>query len=188
MARRLDSGGAAIESRQEIPPLAANELSDLVEYRPSRSKPTSISSLVHLPAGSLLTRIKTAKPHHEPAWFTLQTSADSHVTLNSALLYMNHSCDPSVEIDVAKMEVRVSRHRDLQIGDSITFFYPSTEWDMDRGFQCECKTRNCLGWITGANDLDPELLCGGEWWINEWIVFMKEQRGKGELAGVSSDQ
>ena len=36
-------------------------------------------------------------------------------------------------------------------GDELTFFYPSTEWEMVHPFQCECGAADCLKWITGAS-------------------------------------
>jgi len=32
----------------------------------------------------------------------------------------------------------------LKKGDDITFFYPSTEWDMAQGFDCNCGAKVCL--------------------------------------------
>ncbi len=44
-------------------------------------------------------------------------------------------------------EVRVVRDRDLQVGDQLTFFYPSTEWASPRPFQCLCGAGvgKCIG-------------------------------------------
>ena len=39
-------------------------------------------------------------------------------------------------------------------GDEILFFYPSTEWTMDRPFTCLCSSSECLGRVAGANQLD----------------------------------
>ena len=39
--------------------------------------------------------------------------------------------------------------RNIEIGEEFTFFYPSTEWSMDRGFVCICQSENCLGYIQG---------------------------------------
>lgn len=112
-------------------PLANNNLQGLVSYVPSENEPYSITSKVALSAGSVLTPITSATKAAVKAYSSVQVSKDGHIELNSALLYMNHSCAPSVEVDTAKMEVRVSRHRDLKVGDHLTFFYPSSEWDSE---------------------------------------------------------
>jgi len=67
---------------------------------------------------------------------------------------MNHSCAPAVVIDVTRQAVIANR--DLAPGDELTFFYPSTEWEMARPFECCCGEPECLGWITGAKELPRE--------------------------------
>jgi hypothetical protein len=47
---------------------------------------------------------------------------------------------------------------DLEVGDELTFFYPSTEWNMSQTFICNCKSNNCLGLINGASHLDKTTL------------------------------
>lgn len=61
---------------------------------------------------------------------SVQVSATEHVELNSDLVYMNHSCDPSTHMDVDRMVVVAIK--DIKAGDELTFFYPSTEWDMGK--------------------------------------------------------
>jgi len=94
------------------------------------------------------------------------------VELNSALVFMNHSCVPSVEIDTDLMEVRVAKNQNLQVGDELTFFYPSTEWQMDKPFECLCGAGDkCLGTVTGATDISQQKL--NEFFVNEHIVKLK---------------
>ncbi|SAM03123.1 hypothetical protein [Absidia glauca] len=61
---------------------------------------------------------------------SVQVSATEHVELNSDLVYMNHSCDPTMHFDVDTMAIVALRS--LKPGDELTFFYPSTEWDMGK--------------------------------------------------------
>lgn len=158
-------------------PLSANGLEQLVTYYPDATSPMSLTSLVALPAGSVLTKITTATPTAVKAYSSVQVSRNSHIELNSALLYMNHSCQPVVEVDVQRMEVRVVKDRDLKVGDHLTFFYPSSEWDMDRAFQCECGSgEKCLNWVDGAGNMDSETLKKGGWWLNEHIRALISER------------
>lgn len=46
-----------------------------------------------------------------------QAGRNLHLELNSNLVFINHSCAPSLEWDMERMEVRVSRNRDLKKGD-----------------------------------------------------------------------
>ncbi|ETN37960.1 uncharacterized protein HMPREF1541_07583 [Cyphellophora europaea CBS 101466] len=159
-------------------PLSANQLESLVEYVPSTGEPFSIISKVSSPAGSVLTPITSATKTDIKAYSSVQVSRTQHVELNSALLYMNHSCAPSVEVDTSKMEVRVSRHRDLRAGDHVTFFYPSSEWDMARPFDCECKSEGCLKLISGASNMDMHMLRERGYFLNKHILELVEERGE----------
>jgi len=129
------------------------------------------SSLVALPAGSLFTRLETATPAPK-AYSSVQISRDEHIELNSDLIYCNHSCAPSLEFDMQKFEIRVARDKDLEVGDALTFFYPSTEFNMAQPFQCECSAGegNCKGWIAGAGQMAREALEG--YWLNEHIEML----------------
>ena len=155
-------------------PLSANSLDSLVRYTPSAAG-TSLVSAVDLPAGALLTRITTSSPAPAKRWSTVQTGRDSHMELNSALLYMNHSCAPAVELDVARGEVRVSRKgQGIKEGDPVTFFYPSTEWDFAAPFSCLCGSEGCVGEVRGAKFIAREEM--GRWWFNEHIVELARER------------
>lgn len=159
-------------------PLSSNQLEGLVSYVPSAEEPCSIVSKVDLPAGSVLTPIISSTQTSVKAYSSVQVTKDEHIELNSALLYMNHSCDPSVELDTTKMEVRVVKSRDLKAGDHITFFYPSSEWDMARPFQCECGTGSCLKVIDGASNMDLQALKKRGYFINAHILELMQQRGE----------
>lgn len=101
-------------------------------------------SLVDLPAGAVFARITGVTPVWPPSWSSVQvrgllyppkTSSgirtglanvdaggnqagrNLHLELNSNLVFVNHSCAPSLEWDMERMEVRVSRSRDLKKGD-----------------------------------------------------------------------
>ncbi|HUR65129.1 MAG TPA: hypothetical protein VMZ03_02160, partial [Chitinophagaceae bacterium] len=47
--------------------------------------------------------------------------------------------------------------KDLQPGDELVFFYPSTEWKMTQSFNCYCGSPKCLGKIRGAAYLSTSL-------------------------------
>ncbi|KAJ5784275.1 uncharacterized protein N7503_009487 [Penicillium pulvis] len=126
-------------------------------------------SLIDLPAGALFAKITTATPGKK-AYTSVQTGPDTHIELNSDLVYCNHSCEPSVVFDMSRMEVRVVDDRPLKAGDALTFFYPSTEWDMDQPFQCTCGASVCRGLITGAKTMPADVL--GEYWLNPHIEAM----------------
>ncbi|KAF9893198.1 hypothetical protein FE257_011621 [Aspergillus nanangensis] len=134
--------------------------------RSAKAFGSSAESLVSLPAGSVFAKITTATPAKK-AYTSVQTGRDTHIELNSDLVFCNHSCDPSLNFDMHKMEVRVVDGRDLKQGDALTFFYPSSEWDMDQAFQCNCGAANCKGYIDGAQRMKTNQLA--EYWLNPHI-------------------
>ncbi|KAL3474788.1 D-isomer specific 2-hydroxyacid dehydrogenase [Aspergillus californicus] len=133
-------------------------------------------SLISLAPGSLFTKITTATPSKK-AYTSVQTGRDTHIELNSDLVFCNHSCTPSLNFDMAKMEVRVVDDRPLKAGDALTFFYPSSEWEMDQKFQCNCGAGGCRGWISGAGQMEREQLQG--YWLNPHIEeLLREKEGQ----------
>ncbi|KAJ5645887.1 hypothetical protein N7490_002259 [Penicillium lividum] len=126
-------------------------------------------SLIDLPAGALFAKITNATPGKK-AYTSVQTGPDTHIELNSDLVYCNHSCAPSLVFDMSRMEVRVVDDRPLKAGDELTFFYPSTEWDMDQPFQCTCGAASCRGMITGAKAMPVDVL--GQYWMNPHILAL----------------
>ncbi|KAI0402151.1 hypothetical protein F4802DRAFT_386137 [Xylaria palmicola] len=131
-------------------------------------------SLVDLPAGALFARISGVTVISPPSWSSVQAGPNLHIELNSNLVFINHSCTPTLEWDMERMEVRVSKSCDLKKGDLLSFFYPSTEWKMAQPFTCWCNAGEgvCFGRIEGAARLDAKRLSG--YWINGYIKEMLE--------------
>lgn len=154
---------SAVENESTLP-------SVLRVARSSEAFSSRAYSEVSLPAGSVLTKITGTTPAKK-AYTSVQVGPDSHIELNSDLVYCDHSCDPSVVFDMSKMEVRVVDDRDLKAGDPLTFFYPSSEWDMGQPFDCRCGAGSkCNGRISGAKDMDPKVL--EKYWLNPHIREM----------------
>ncbi|KAK4142946.1 uncharacterized protein C8A04DRAFT_29341 [Dichotomopilus funicola] len=109
----------------------------------------------------------------EATYATVQTGRDSHLDLNSDLLYINHSCEPSLIFDTASFTITAGP-KGLKPGDELTFFYPSTEWYMAQPFTCLCGTPTCRGRIAGARDMTPTQLEG--LWLNRHIRDLLEER------------
>lgn len=109
---------------------------------------SSGDTICHFHAGTTLTIANR---------FTLQIGENKHITLLPEILqYTNHSCSPSAFFDTTSM-VLISL-RDIQPGDEITFFYPSTEWEMAEPFKCNCGSPECLKVIRGAASLEKKTL------------------------------
>ena len=90
-----------------------------------------------------------------PNYLTLQVDHNKHILLDPPYLqYINHSCDPNCFFDTEHMCLRALKK--IESGQELTFFYPSTEWNMQQPFACFCKSENCLGEIKGAAHLTDQ--------------------------------
>ena len=102
-----------------------------------------------LASGEVLAHFRAAATLLEPSRLTVQVSATAHILLDPAILgSVNHSCDPNTFFDTDRGEL-VSL-LPIPAGEELTYFYPSTEWDMAESFSCSCGARRCLGMIQGA--------------------------------------
>ncbi|TPX10559.1 uncharacterized protein E0L32_008445 [Thyridium curvatum] len=108
-----------------------------------------------------------------PTYATVQYGRDKHLDLNSDLLYINHSCEPSLIFDTGNFNVIVGPNG-LKAGEELTFFYPSTEWHMAQPFDCLCAKPSCRGRIAGAGQMTRDQLAGT--WINGHIRQLLEER------------
>lgn len=93
----------------------------------------------------------------EASRLTIQISINRHITLQPEFLqYTNHSCAPNIFFDTTMMKVIALRA--IKPDDELTFFYPSTEWDMAQPFACHCGESCCLRYINGAAYMAPDVL------------------------------
>ena len=93
----------------------------------------------------------------KPTYLTVQTGDNTHILLQPEFLqYINHSCNPNVFFNTTTMELVCLQK--VQQDEEFTFFYPSTEWQMDQPFECYCGSGNCLQQISGAANLPKDVL------------------------------
>jgi hypothetical protein len=91
----------------------------------------------------------------KPTRFTVQIAKDKHTHVGK-LAALNHSCDPNVILDTEHM-LMIAR-RDIDKGEELFFFYPSTEWEMQAPFICLCGAANCIQVVAGARFLPLSVL------------------------------
>ncbi len=114
---------------------------------------------------------------NEPTYLTVQVEIGKHIMLQPEhLQYINHSCDPNVFFDTHAMQVIALKP--IGLGDEMTFFYPSTEWDMAQPFTCFCGSSNCLGEIKGAAHIPPEII--GNYKLTRFIQQQLHDRSNKE--------
>ena len=153
----------------------SNPLSSLVKVvHGSGDFSSKLVSLVDREPGALLTKITAWKPAITATYATVQVGKDANIELTDDLVYLNHSCNPSVIFDVEKLELRILADRPLKSGDEVTFFYPSTEWDLAQRFECTCGSEHCLRTVQGAKYLDDATL--ERYWLNPHIIRLLATR------------
>jgi SET domain len=107
--------------------------------------------------GDVISKFSAGAILRTPTYLTVQTGDDTHITLQPEYLqYINHGCNPNVFFDTTSFLLVCLRP--LEPGDELTFFYPSTEWNMVQPFSCFCESSNCLRHIQGASYLSNETL------------------------------
>jgi hypothetical protein len=100
-------------------------------------------------------QVQNARVLGQATYQTVQIGVDTHVE-DPYLSYMNHSCDPNVVINTTTLECRAVRP--IEPLEELRFFYPSTEWDMDLPFICQCGSPKCLRIVAGAKYLPLDAL------------------------------
>lgn len=102
--------------------------------------------------GSVITEFSAREIYAVPDYLTIQVNDEQHISLSpECLQYTNHSCEPNVFFDTTDMQMIALQ--DIQPGDELQFFYPSTEFQMAQPFACHCQSKKCLGSISGAVNL-----------------------------------
>ena len=107
--------------------------------------------------GDVLSSFSKSIRATEVICLTVQVFENEPISLKPEYLqYINHSCDPNSFFDVDSMNLVALK--DIKIGEELTFFYPSTEWEMVQPFDCFCKSEKCLSRIEGASKIKIDTL------------------------------
>ncbi len=123
----------------------------------SNTQQKCLQSTIHAAAEHCLCKFHAGTTQSHATYLTVQTGPTTHITLKPEFIqYINHSCEPNVFFNTSTMELVTLK--EIAPGDELTFFYPSTEWDMAQPFVCNCGSKNCLQLINGASHLDLSTL------------------------------
>lgn len=116
-----------------------------------------LRSTVRLKKGSIITPFKAKETFKKPDCYTIQIDQFTHISLSPYILkYTNHSCDPNVFFDTKEMKLVAIK--DIEQGEELCYFYPSTELNMSQPFTCSCGKDCCLGEIGGAVGVPKDVL------------------------------
>jgi hypothetical protein len=136
----------------------------LVTFQPIRS-------------GTRFFRLRGHRAIGHPTYQTVQIGPRRHALSLGKLQFINHSCAPNVVIDTARLACYAAH--DIATGEELSYFYPSTEWEMARPFLCMCGVPNCIRIVTRARHLSTDVL--SRYFINEHVRALIAR----ELASVS---
>jgi len=100
--------------------------------------------------GEVVCPIPREAMHSKPTRMTIQIGRNRHVEVGQ-FSSANHSCNPTLILDTDRM--LAFARRDIAPGEELTFFYPSTEWQMQVPFICLCGAANCIHVVAGARFL-----------------------------------
>jgi hypothetical protein len=118
--------------------------------------------------GQVIYHISGHRVTEAPTYQTIQVGRSTHIEELGVIAYLNHSCQPNTLIAVARLDVLAAR--DITAGEELNFFYPSTEWEMDRPFICLCGAPQCVRLVAGAKYLSIDTL--SRYYINPHIREM----------------
>lgn len=137
-----------------------------VEYGGSNG--ARLITRVPFSAGDVIGSLAHGREVDRPTYHSIQTGPGAHIDDLGLFAYLNHSCRPNVIVDTSALDVVAAR--DIAAGEELTFFYPSTEWDMQHPFVCRCGTPECIGTVSGAKHVARETL--DRYFINAHIRLL----------------
>ena len=118
--------------------------------------------------GAVIYHISGYRVTEGATYQTIQVGRTRHIEELGVIAYLNHSCQPNTVIDVERLDVLAAR--DIAAGEELNFFYPSTEWEMDRPFICLCGAPQCVRLVAGAKYMSIDTL--SRYFINPHIREM----------------
>ena len=117
----------------------------------------SFHALASFYPGDVICPFGSRETMSKPTYLTVQTGIDRHILLEPEFLqYINHSCNPNVFFDTTSLQLICLK--EMHAGDEMSFFYPSTEWEMTQPFNCYCESEKCLHHIQGAKHIPEEII------------------------------
>lgn len=154
--------------------LKKNQVSSFAEvWECEKTGAKSLHSTVRFLPSDRISKIGIKSYVEKPSYLSVQIDEAQHIMLEPEFLqYINHSCDPNVFFDTKNMEIICLKT--IEVGEAMTFFYPSTEWSMKQSFNCMCGSQECLEKIQGAAYLSTNILT--RYQFNEHIKSKLENK------------
>jgi hypothetical protein len=126
---------------------------------------TRLVAAARIARGTPFFRVRADHVRRQPTYQTVQIGPRRHTLSLGILQYINHSCEPNVIIDTKSRLCYAAR--EIPPREELSYFYPSTEWELARPFLCLCGVAHCIRIVTGARYLSTDTL--SRYFINEHI-------------------
>lgn len=133
-----------------------------VEVRVSGVEGRGVYAARALPAGAFVAPLTgTLVPSHvaeAPGYARMALQIDDDWWLEElgfADDFINHSCEPNLRFSAAGDALEAAR--DIRAGEELFFDYATSLYDGGWRVACRCGSAHCRGFITGFEDLAPEL-------------------------------
>jgi hypothetical protein len=101
-----------------------------------------------------------------------QISEKLHMDNAGPIKYTSHSCDPNSKMEPKNSGCKLIAIKDISAGETLSFDYETTEWDMSAPFDCLCGASNCKKVIKGYKHLSDEARSAMD--VNNLSDYVKE--------------
>jgi hypothetical protein len=146
-------------------------------------KGKTVLAKTFMPEGTVLCTFDLSQTYPDPDRYSIQISIDKHIQVDTIWSLINHGCAPNVLVDTEHGRFVVSM--DIQPGEELLWFYPSTEWEMKSPFDCRCNHEQCLRRISGAKYIPRPML--SKYFINKHIEVQLNLQISIQFEGDASD-
>lgn len=99
-----------------------------------------------IPEGSIVFNISDLPIISKNDRYAITLTSEKYLnTVGTDIMYLNHSCDPTLSLDKEKLNFVASKT--IKAGDMLTFDYNTTELSITSPFRCVCGSDKCRGQI-----------------------------------------
>jgi hypothetical protein len=145
--------------------------------RASDNKGWGLFALQRFQKGSLVIRANALSESSKQDSHSVQTSWNSHVTMDLPARSINHVCD---EANVGIQPNSLGAFdffalREISIEEELTWDYETSEYEISHGFACACGAASCRGELQGFRYHGPKVLKAyGVKWIAPFLLEDRE--------------
>ena len=117
-----------------------------VDYHPALQGHHALYASKNISKGEILFDVSTLPYTETNNMYALTIKNGIYLnTENTDVMYINHSCDPTLAFDTKMMLFTAKRN--ISAGEMLTFDYTLTETSISSPFDCLCGVTTCKGYV-----------------------------------------